>query len=100
MHTLQFLRAATLTSVVLSAILITGHSFGQGAPKKVAIEKTSAPGKATVTGKFLGNGKPATLAFVSTHEREPFSDKPAISLVFTEKDHSASKKPAFDASFG
>jgi hypothetical protein len=56
--------------------------------------------KPTVTGVFKGNGKDAKLAYVSAHWREPFSDKPSIVLVFTEKDHSKDKKPDFNAGFG
>lgn len=66
----------------------------------VAIHAQDAAPKGTVAGKFLGNGKEAKLAFASAHAREPFSDKEAITLVFTEKDHSAAKKPDFYASFG
>ena len=56
--------------------------------------------KPSVTGVFKGNGKEAKLAYVSAHWREPFSDKPSMDLVFTEKDHSKDKKPDFNASFG
>ena len=56
--------------------------------------------KPTVTGMFKGNGKDAKLGYVSAHWREPFSDKPSIVLVFTEKDHSKDKKPDFNAGFG
>ena len=56
--------------------------------------------KPTVTGEFKGNGKDAKLAYVSAHWREPFSDKPSMVLVFTEKDHSKDKKPDFNAGFG
>jgi hypothetical protein len=56
--------------------------------------------KPSVTGVFKGNGKDAKLAYVSAHWREPFSDKPSMVLVFTEKDHSKDKKPDFDAAFG
>jgi hypothetical protein len=56
--------------------------------------------KPTVTGVFKGNGKEGKLASVSAHWREPFSDKPSIVLVFTEKDHSKDKKPDFNAGFG
>jgi len=55
--------------------------------------------KPTVTGVFKGNGKDAKLAYVSAHWREPFSDKPSMVLVFTEKDHSKDKKPDFNAGF-
>jgi hypothetical protein len=53
-----------------------------------------------VTGVFKGNGKEAKIAYVSAHWREPFSDKPSMVLVFTEKDHSKDKKPDFNAGFG
>src|SRR6476619_2995749 len=56
--------------------------------------------KPTVTGVFKGNGKDATLAYVSAHWREPFSDKPSMVLVITEDDHSKDKKPDFNAGFG
>jgi hypothetical protein len=56
--------------------------------------------KLGVTGTFKGNGKPAKLAFVSALPDEPFSDKPSLVIVFTEKDHSRDKKPAFKAGFG
>jgi hypothetical protein len=71
------------------------------APMKVAgPAKLDPPVKATVSGKFLGDGKPSQIKFVSVEESEPFSGKEAITLVFTEKDHSAAKKPSFDAGFG
>ena len=56
--------------------------------------------KPSVTGVFKGNGKEAKVAHVSAHWREPFSDKPSMVLVFTEKDHSKDQKPDFDAGFG
>jgi hypothetical protein len=64
-----------------------------------------APGPAaniqpTVTGTFKGNGKEAKIAYVSARWAEPFSGKQALTLVFTEKDHSRIKKPDFDAAFG
>src|SRR6059058_1644793 len=56
--------------------------------------------KPSVTGVFKGNGKEAKLTYVSAHWREPFSDKPSMVLVFTEKVHSKDKKPDFNAGFG
>jgi hypothetical protein len=56
--------------------------------------------KPTVTGVFRGNGKEANLTFVSARWVEPFSGKPGIELVFTEKDHSKEKKPDMGATFG
>jgi hypothetical protein len=54
----------------------------------------------TVTGLFKGNGKEAKLVYASARWTEPFSDKPSIMLVFTEKDHSKEKKPDMGAMFG
>jgi hypothetical protein len=68
-----------------------------------AVKKKPGPAanvKPSVTGVFKGNGKDAKLAYVSAHWREPFSDKPSMVLVFTEKDHSKDKKPDFNAGFG
>ena len=62
--------------------------------------KLDPPVKPTVTGKFIGDGKPAQIKFVSVEEHEPFNDKPAVTLIFTEKDPAAAKKPSFDAVFG
>jgi hypothetical protein len=62
--------------------------------------KLDPPVKPTVTGKFTGNGKNAAIKYVIVTEREPFNDKPAISIIFSEKDPATSKKPSFDAMFG
>jgi hypothetical protein len=56
--------------------------------------------KLGVSGKFLGNGKEAKLAFISAYPREPFADKPSLRIVMTEKDHSRDPKPDFRAGFG
>jgi hypothetical protein len=56
--------------------------------------------KLGVSGVFKGNGKPAKLAFVSARPDEPFADKPALVITFTEKDHSRDRKPDFKATFG
>lgn len=58
------------------------------------------PVKPTVSGNFVGNGKNAAIKFVMVEEREPFSDKEAIKLIFTEKDPSKAERPSWDASFG
>ena len=55
--------------------------------------------KATVSGKFLGNGKDGNIQYLLVQNTEPFSDKPAIQLIFAEKDPSKSKKPDWDAGF-
>lgn len=55
--------------------------------------------KPVVTGKFLGDGKDGKIQHLVVQTREPFNDKAAIQLVFTEKDPSSSRKPDFDAAF-
>jgi hypothetical protein len=78
-------------------LLAAGESLPATVKKKPG---PAANVKPTVTGMFKGNGKAAKIAHVSAHWREPFSDKPSMVLVFTEKDHSKNKKPDFDAAFG
>jgi hypothetical protein len=79
------------------ALLRAGESMPATVAKKPG---PAANVKPSVTGVFKGNGKEAKLANVSAHWREPFSDKPSMVLVFTEKDHSKDKKPDFNAGFG
>jgi hypothetical protein len=79
------------------ALLRAGESLPAAVVKK---RGPAANVKPWVTGVFKGNGKDARLAHVSAHWREPFSDKPSMVLVFTEKDHSKDKKPDFNAAFG
>jgi len=59
-----------------------------------------APVKPTVAGKFLGNRKASKLAYVTVFPAEPFNDKDAIVILFSEKDHSKKKDPWIAASFG
>lgn len=68
--------------------------------KVAAPAKLEPPVKPTVTGKFIGNGKNAAIKFVTVEEHEEFSGKPAITLIFTEKNPATVKKPSFDAGFG
>jgi hypothetical protein len=82
------LRAAT-SLVLLATVFLTGNLEAQAPGDKTA----------TVKGTFLGDGKEGNLQHLVAITREPFSDKPAIQLVFTEKSSAASKKPAFDAGF-
>jgi hypothetical protein len=62
-----------------------------------AVQTLRKPG---VEGKFIGNGKAAKLAFISAYSREPFAEKPSLTIVITEKDHSRDAKPDFKAGFG
>ena len=62
--------------------------------------KLDPPVKATMSGKFVGNGKNAAVKFVMVEEHEEFNGQPAVTLIFTEKDPATAKKPSFDAMFG
>jgi hypothetical protein len=79
------------------ALLKAGESLPASTVRKGG---PAANVKPTVTGTFKGNGKDAKLTSVSARWGEPFSGKPGIVLVFTEKDHSKDKKPDFNAAFG
>ncbi len=80
-----------------TALLKADDSLPQSTAKKGGPAANVPP---TVSGVFKGNGKDAKLAYVSARWSEPFSGKPGITLVFTEKDHLKDKKPDFNASFG
>ncbi len=76
-------------------------------PRIAAAEDTVAtsvqldpPVKSEVSGKFLGDGKPAAVKYILVEEREEFSDKPAIRLIFSEKNPATVKKPSTEAVFG
>lgn len=62
--------------------------------------KLDPPVKPSVAGKFVGNAKNAAIKFVTVEEHEEFSGKPAVTLIFTEKDPAGVRKVSFDASFG
>jgi hypothetical protein len=64
-----------------------------------ALTSRTAAEPPAVSGAFLGDGQDGNLKFLVVENREPFSDQPAIRLVFTEKDPSKSKKPGWDAGF-
>jgi hypothetical protein len=79
------------------ALLKSGEELPASTAKKYG---PAANVKPSVTGIFKGNGKEANLAHVSARWGEPFGGKTGIVLVFTEKDHSKSRKPDVDAMFG
>ena len=62
--------------------------------------RAAAAADAEVKGTFNGDGKPATLAFVTAYKDTKLADKETVLLVFTEKDHSKEKKPNLKAAFG
>jgi hypothetical protein len=59
----------------------------------------TAPDKPVVKGKFLGDGKDGKIQYLLVQTREPFSEKAAIRLIFTEKNPASSEKPDWDAGF-
>jgi len=59
-----------------------------------------ATAQGTVTGKYVGNGRDAKLAYVRVIPHEEFSGEKAWTIVASEKDPKGSKKPDFDAQFG
>lgn len=63
------------------------------------LQAQNASTKGTVSGTFLGDGKDGKIQFLVIQDREAFSDKPAIRLIFTEKNPGSSQKPDFDAAF-
>lgn len=77
---------STQLLALLAGVILTGSLHAQS-------------DKPTVSGTFLGDGKDGKIQYLVVQTRETFSDKPAIRLVFTEKNPSASKKPDFDAGF-
>jgi hypothetical protein len=75
-----------------------GASLATAAGLLLAAQPALAAGQ--VSGKYLGNGKPAKLAYVVVVPHEPWNGEPAYSIVMSQKDPSGSKKPDFDALFG
>ena len=66
----------------------------------VAFSTRALAADSEVKGTFVGNGKPAALAFVSASKGSALADKETEVLVFTEKDHSKEKRPDIKAGFG
>ena len=59
-----------------------------------------AAGTGMVSGKYLGNGKPAQLGFARVIPHETWQDETTYTLILSEKDASKVEKPDFDAMFG
>jgi hypothetical protein len=76
-----------LAAIVVSIAALAAHSAG-------------AAGAPTVSGKYLGNGKPAQLAFARVISHESWQGETAYTLILSEKDASKAEKPDFDAMFG
>lgn len=86
------LALTTLNSLVTVGALLTSNSA-------VTTVLAGTSSEVTVEGSFLGDGKDGEIRYLVVQTREPFSDKAAIRLVFTEKDPAKSEKPDFDAGF-
>jgi hypothetical protein len=86
----DFAKSVTMKfKVPLDAIPASGQ--------KPAIEP---PVKPTVTGEFVGNGKKASIQFISVRHHEKFNGKRAITILFTEKEHPKDSKAETKAVFG
>lgn len=85
------MRTSDVRAVALA--LFAAVTFG------VAPSRAQQTLPAAVEGTFLGDGKDGKIKYVTALTREPFSDKPAIQLIFTEKNPASSKQPGFDAGF-
>jgi hypothetical protein len=53
-----------------------------------------------VSGKYIGNGKPAKLVHAVVVPHEPWQGEAAYTVILAEKDPAGVKKPDFDAMFG
>jgi hypothetical protein len=53
-----------------------------------------------VTGKYIGNGKPAKLAHAVVIPHEPWQGEKAYTIILSEKNPAGVDKPDFDAMFG
>ncbi len=96
MKTSSILRLCPMAAILAAVCLTTSLTkIADAAPAKL-----DPPVKPAVTGKFLGDGKPAAIKYVFVEEHEEFDSKPAVTLIFTEKDPATSKKPSWDAGFG
>ena len=82
---------------ILAAVCLARIAPAQDA---AAPAKLDPPVKPTVSCKFIGDGKAAAIKFVTVEEHEEFSGKPAVTLIFTEKNPASVKQPSFDALFG
>lgn len=85
-------------AATFAAVCLTGTAPAQDTAATPA--KLDPPVKPEVSGKFLGDGKPAAIKYILIEEHEEFDDKPAMSLVFSEKNPATVEKPSFEASFG
>jgi hypothetical protein len=86
------MNAQRFLSVKMVAVLVTALI--------VPMSPAQTPAdKAVVKGTFLGDGKDGKIQYLIAQTREPFSDKAAIRLVFTEKNPGSSEQPDFDAGF-
>jgi hypothetical protein len=53
-----------------------------------------------VSGTYTADGKPAVLAYLTTHKDDPFDGTPVTDLIFTAKDQGGDADAATDALFG
>jgi len=66
----------------------------------VLIPAVSHAAGGSVTGKFVGNGQEAKLAYAKAMKGDPWEGKPTTVIVLSEKEMTAGSSPDFDAGFG
>lgn len=66
----------------------------------VLLTASAAWSAGQVTGKYIGNGKEAKLAYAAIVPHEPWEGETAYTLILAEKNPAGVKKPDFDAMFG
>ena len=76
-------RAITVTGAVLASLVLTGPAFA-----------------GEVSGKYMGNGKAAKLAYAVVVPHDPWDGEPAYTLVLSEKAASGSMGADDQAMFG
>ncbi len=72
---------------------------GLATPASTAPQPLDPPVQPTVNGTFMGNGKNADLKFVSVQKHEEFNGKRAVTIIFSEKDHTKDPKAKINAAF-
>lgn len=75
-----------------------GAALGLAALLALLAQPALAAGQ--VSGKYIGNGKAAKLAYAVVVPHEPWDNEPAYTLILSEKDPASAEKPDFDALFG
>jgi len=75
-------------------------AFALGAAGVLLSVVGASPAASEVSGKYVGNGKAATLQYAVVVPHEPWHDQPAYTIILSAKDPATSRKPEDGASVG